>query len=174
VKAGQSAAVEVDGVDGNLVGTVSQVGPVQSTSSGYTYPVVVALPNSDSGLYTGSTANVVISTGKVSHVVAVPTSAVETLGSRSYVLELSKGQLSRKFIRVGMVGVTYTQVVSGLTPGQSVVLVDYAEPVPSSNTNSLGGLGSFLGGGGGNVFGGPHFFNGSGGDFKSIAGGPGG
>ncbi len=30
-----------------------------------------------------------------------------------------------------MVGDTYTQVLSGLTPGQSVVLADYAEAVPS-------------------------------------------
>jgi HlyD family secretion protein len=172
VKTGQSASVEVDGVDGVLHGTVSQVGPVQSTSNGYTYPVIVALPGSAGGMYSGSSANVVISTGEVSRVVAVPTSAVETLGARSYVLELSNGQLTRKFVKVGMVGDTYTQVVSGLTPGQNVVLVDYAESVPSSNTNSLGGLGSFLGGGGGNNFGGPgaFFFGRGGGGSRSISG----
>jgi hypothetical protein len=87
------------------------------------------------------------------------------------VLELVKGELTRKFVKVGMVGDTYTQVVSGLAPGQSVVLVDYAAPVPSSNTNSVGGLGSFLGGGGGNFFGGPGaFFSHGGGAFKSIGG----
>jgi hypothetical protein len=161
----------VDGVDGDLHGTVSQVGPVQSTSNGYTYPVIVALPSSDSGFYAGSSANVVISTGAVSRVVAVPTSAVETLGSRSYVLELSKGELTRKFVKIGMVGTTYTQVVSGLALGESVVLVDYGQPVPSSNTNSLGGLGSFLGGGGGNSFlGGPgaFFFGRGGGGPKGV------
>jgi macrolide-specific efflux system membrane fusion protein len=115
---------------------------------------------------------VVVFTGEVSRVVAVPTSAVETLGSRSYVLELSKGQLTRKVIKVGMVGETYTQVASGLAPGQSVVLVDYAQTVPSSNTNSLGGLGGFLGGGGGNnFFGGPGaFFGRGGGGPKGIGG----
>jgi HlyD family secretion protein len=176
VKTGQSASVEVDGVDGNLHGTVSQVGPVQSTSNGYTYPVIIALPSADSGLYSGSSADVVISTGEVSRVVAVPTSAVETLGGRSYVLELSNGQLTRRFVKIGMVGDTYTQVVSGLAPGQSVVLVDYAEAVPSSNTNSLGGLGSFLGGGGGNSFFGGRgaFFGGGGGGPKGIGGSQGG
>jgi hypothetical protein len=175
VKTGQSATVEVDGVDGTLAGTVSQVGPVQSTSNGYTYPVIIALPSSSGGLYSGSTANVVISTGEVSHVVAVPTSAVQTLGARSFVLELSQGQLTRKFIKIGMVGVVYTQVDSGLSPGDSVVLVDYADAVPSSNTNSLGGVGSFLGGGGGNTFlgGGPGFFFRPG-QAKSVVGGAGG
>ncbi len=96
VKVGNSARVQVDGVDGTLDGTVSQVGPVQSGTSGYTYPVVVALPPSATGLFTGSTANVVIATGAVANVVAVPTSAVQTLGSRSFVETLTNGALTRK------------------------------------------------------------------------------
>ena len=56
--------------------------------------------------------------------------------------------LTRKFIKIGMVGDTYTQVLSGLSPGESVVLADYAEAVPSSNTDSTN-LGTALGGGGG-------------------------
>ncbi len=147
VKVGESAGVRVDGVDGTINGTVSQVGPVQSGDSGFTYPVVVALPTSATGLFTGSTANVVISTGAVAHVVAVPTSAVQSLGTRSYVETLSNGTLARKIIKVGMVGDVYTQVLSGLTPGESVVLANYAAPVPSSNTATLGGFGG-LGGGG--------------------------
>jgi multidrug efflux pump subunit AcrA (membrane-fusion protein) len=176
VKVGQAASVEVDGVDGNLEGTVSQVGPLQSSSSGYSYPVIVALPpSSSSDMHSGSTGNVTITTGSVSNVVAVPTSAVQSFGSTSYVTELSKSQLTRKVIKVGMVGDTYTQVDSGLSPGQSVVLVDYAEAVPSSNNNT--NLGSVLGGGGGagGFFGGTGGFPG-GGAFRiqNIGGGSGG
>ena len=144
VKVGQSASVQVDGTEGSLTGTVSQVGPVQSSDGEYSYPVVVELPASNEALFTGSTANVLIDTGSVSNVVAVPTSAVETTGTRSYVLEIDKGVLTSKVIKVGMVGDTYTQVLSGLSDGQSVVLADYAEAVPSSNTdltNALGGGG---------------------------------
>jgi biotin carboxyl carrier protein len=159
VKVGQSSSVEVDGVDGSVDGTVSQVGPVQASNGAYTYPVVVALPSSTNGLFSGSTADVDITTGAVSDVVAVPTSAVETLETRSYVLELEKGELTRKFIKIGMVGDTYTQVLSGLSPGQSVVLADFAQPVPSSNTDSTN-LGNALGGGGG--FGGFGGFGGAG------------
>ena len=127
---------------------------MQSSDGEYSYPVVVALPTSATGLFTGSTANVVITTGSVSNVVAVPTSAVQTLETRSYVMELDKGVLTRKIVKIGMVGNTYTQVLSGLEPGQSVVLADYAEAVPSSNTDTDilggGGGGGFFGGGGGN------------------------
>ena len=154
------------------------MGPVQSSSSGYSYPVIVALPaSSSSAMHSGSTGNVTITTGAVSNVVAVPTSAVQSFGTTSYVTELSRGQLTRKVIKVGMVGDTYTQVDSGLAPGQSVVLVDYAEAVPSSNTNT--DLGNVLGGGGSGFFpgGGGGFFPGGGGgsfQFKRLSTGGGG
>ncbi len=152
VKIGDSARVQVDGVSGTIAGTVSQVGPVQSGQSGYSYPLVVALPTSTSGLFSGSSANVVVATGALTNVLAVPTSAVQTLGSRSYVEVLSNGTLIRKSIKVGMVGDTYSQVLSGLGAGQTVVLADYAAPVPSSNTNSLGGFGGGAFGNGGGAF----------------------
>jgi multidrug efflux pump subunit AcrA (membrane-fusion protein) len=179
VKVGQSAAVQVDGTTGSVEGTVSQVGPVQSSDGEYSYPVVVDLPASTDTLFTGSTATVGIDTGSVSNVLAVPTSAVETTGTRAYVLESDKGELTRKVIKVGMVGDTYTQVLSGLDDGQSVVLADYAEAVPSSNTdltNALGGGGGFGGGGfGGGSFGGAGSFrqriSGAGGGGGFTAGG---
>jgi multidrug efflux pump subunit AcrA (membrane-fusion protein) len=167
VKVGQSATVQVDGTTGSVEGTVSQVGPVQSSDGEYSYPVVVDLPASNSTLFTGSTANVVIDTGSVSDVLAVPTSAVETTGTRSYVLETDKGELTRKVVKVGMVGDTYTQVLSGLSAGQSIVLADYAQAVPSSNTdltNALGGGGGFGGGG----------FGGGAGTFRQRISGAGG
>jgi multidrug efflux pump subunit AcrA (membrane-fusion protein) len=161
VKIGDSARVQVDGVSGTIAGTVSQVGPAQSGQSGYSFPLVVALPTSTSGLFSGSSANVVVATGALTNVVAVPTSAVQTLGSRSSVEVLSNGTLIRKSIKVGMVGDTYTQVLSGLAAGQSVVLADYAAPVPSSNTNTFGG------------FGGAGAFGGGGPQFQKVGGGPG-
>ena len=140
---------------GTLAGTVAQVGPVQSSTSGYTYPVVVALPATASGLYSGSTANVSISTGEAKDVLAVPSSAVMIQGTRSYVLTLTAGNLGEKTIKVGIVGDLYTQVLSGLNEGESIVLADYSEAVPSSNTTTVSGFG----GGGG--FGGSGGFSGS-------------
>jgi hypothetical protein len=54
-------------------------------------------------------------------------------------------------IKTGIVGGIYTQVLSGLVQGQSVVLADYAQSVPSSNTSTTGALGGL---GGGTAFGG--------------------
>ena len=110
-----------------------------------------------------------IDTGSVSNVVAVPTSAVETTGTRSYVLEIDKGVLTTKVIKVGMVGDTYTQVLSGLSDGESVVLADYAEAVPSSNTDLTNALGGGGGGGGFGGFGGGGGFAGAGGANFSVS-----
>ena len=152
VKDGDSAQVTVDGETTALAGTVAQVGPVQSSSSGYTYPTVIALPATAQGLHSGSTASVSITTGEASNVLAVPTSAVSTQGTKSYVLVLSSGTTKQKQIKVGIVGDIYTQVISGLQRGNEVVLADYSEAVPSSNTTTVGGVGATGGFGGGAGF----------------------
>ena len=169
VKVGYTASVSVDGTTGIVTGTVSQVGPVQSDSSGYSYPVVVVLPSSVSGLYTGSTAAVSITTSSAVDALAIPTSAVTTVGTRSTVLEMSAGTPVRKVVKVGLVGNVYTQVTSGLKAGDTVVLADLSTPVPaSSNTTTIGGFG----GGGFGGAGGGRFTGGGGGRF--TVGGAGG
>jgi multidrug efflux pump subunit AcrA (membrane-fusion protein) len=154
VKVGASTAVAVDGTTGTITGSVSQVGPVQSSESGYSYPVVVALPASANNLFSGSSANISILTADKHDVLAVPTSAVTTAGTRSFVEVLSAGTTVDKTIKVGVVGSIYTQVVSGLKLGDSIVLADYAEPVPASNTATVGGFGGGGGFGGAGGFGG--------------------
>jgi len=86
---GAVADVTVDGTAGTIEGTVAQVGPVQSSTSGYSYPVVVVLPASANNLFSGSSANVSIVTGAKKDVLAVPTSAVIAAGTQSYVQVLS-------------------------------------------------------------------------------------
>ena len=92
VKVGQSASVEVDGDDGSVTGTVSQVGPVQSSDGEYTYPVVVDLPAVQRDAVHRLDGQRRHRHRSVSNVVAVPTSAVETTGTRSYVLETRQGR----------------------------------------------------------------------------------
>jgi multidrug efflux pump subunit AcrA (membrane-fusion protein) len=161
VKVGSTASVAVDGTTGSINGTVSQVGPVQSTDSGYSYPVVVALPASANDLFSGSTADIAIVTGAKKDVLAVPTSAVTTTGTRSTVVVLSGGNPVDQSIKIGLVGAIYTQVLSGVKQGQEVVLANYADPVPASNTATVGGFGGggTFGGGAGGFGGGTARFN---------------
>ncbi len=168
VKVGAVADVTVDGTAGTIGGTVAQVGPVQSSSSGYSYPVVVLLPPSANNLFSGSSANLSIVTGAKHDVLAIPTSAVTTTGTQSFVQVLSGGNPVDKPIKIGIVGSIYTQVLSGLHLGDRVVLANYADPVPASNSATLGGFAGGFGGTGG--FGGGTF--GSGGGRFTGGGGP--
>jgi RND family efflux transporter MFP subunit len=167
VKVGYPATVSVDGGAGHVAGTVSQVGPVQASTTGYSYPVVVALPAAAKGMFSGSTAAVSIRTGGVSNVAALPTSAILTGTARSYVLVLSaSGALTEKKVKTGLVGDVYTQVLSGVKVGQSVVLANLSEAVPSSNTATVGGFGGGAGGFGGGAGG---FGGAGGGQFSRTA-----
>jgi hypothetical protein len=166
VKVGDPATVTVDGTTGQFSGTVSQVGPVQSSDSSYTYPVVIAFSSTVTGLFAGSSASVAVLVAKAHDVVAVPTSALHTIGTISYVTMITAGKPVRKDVKVGVVGDLFTQVLSGLKVGDVVVLADLSEPVPSSNTDTFGSTG-FTGFGGGG-------FGGAGGaTFKVSAGGGG-
>ena len=113
--------------------------------SGYSYPVVVLLPASANNLFSGSSANISIVTGAKKDVLAVPTSGVLTTGTQSYVQVLSGGNPIDKPIKVGIVGSIYTQVLSGLKQGDEIILANYADPVPASNTATLGGFGGGFG-----------------------------
>ena len=101
----------------------------------------------------GAVASVALVTSSAQGVLAVPTSAVHTNGNRHTVEVLDKGKLTEVTVGVGTVGDTWTQVTSGLTAGQLVVLADLSEALPGSatdgsTTNIRNGNGGFSGNGG--------------------------
>jgi HlyD family secretion protein len=166
VNVGNKAVATVDGTSRSVPGSVVQVGPVAVSSGSYSYPVVVGLPVGRN-FFDGSTAEVNIVTSVASGVTAVPTSAVHTLGTLSYVLAVgSNGTAVRKDVKVGTVGGEYTEISSGVDLGQRVILADMAQPVPTSNTSTSfrgGGLGGAGLGGGAGGFGGSRLSGGFGG-----------
>jgi RND family efflux transporter MFP subunit len=169
VKVGDKASVTVNGITSTLTGTVSRVGPVDVSGSSYTYPLIVVLSGGSHGIAAGSTAQVQVVLREAVNALAVPTSAVHTSGTRSYVFVPESGQETRKTISVGVVGNIYTQVTSGVTKGTTVVLANLSEAVPASSTSATTGR---FGGGAG--FGGGGFAGGAGsGGFAGGAGGGG-
>lgn len=168
VKVGDASQVTVTGTTGTLAGTVARVGPVDTSSSSYTYPLVVALPAGSHGIASGSAAQITITLAEAKNVEVVPTSAVHTSAAGSYVDVIKTGQAVRETVQVGVVGSEYTQITSGLSPGSEVVLADLSEAVPSSSSTSTssssllggGGSGTFPGGGSGGFPGGGRFFAG--------------
>ncbi len=143
IKVGQKAAVIPDGSRSRLDGTVVSIsGTPDSSASTTSYQVVVTLSThgatqaAANGLHNGSTGSVAIVTKRADAVLAVPTSAVTTTGTRHRVTVLDGSTTERVFVEVGVVGDTWTEITSGLDAGQAVVLANLDEPLPGSATAS--------------------------------------
>lgn len=172
VSVGQEALVTPDSTNDPLPGTVTSIGLVGTTSdTSTTYPVTIALNRSEGlQLTSGAGAEVAFVTKHVTNVTTVPSSAVRTVGTLHLVTRYENGKVSTVRVTVGVVGDVLTQIESGVSRGQKLVLADLSEPLPGSNTSSTGttgrtiGGGAFggLGGGGGGLGGGAGGFGGGG------------
>jgi multidrug efflux pump subunit AcrA (membrane-fusion protein) len=159
---GDAAQITINGVTGSFDGTVTRIGPVEESNGNYTYPLVIAMDAGGQRLPAGADAQLTVDLHSVSNAVVVPTSAVHTNGSTSYVLIVKGGSEQEQPVTVGVVGSEYTQITSGLTKGATVILANLSTKVPSSNTNTSNNAGSFRGSG-----------TGAGGAFRAFTGGGG-
>lgn len=140
VKVGQPASIVPDGSTTPLPGTVAAI-PVapDPSSSTTTYRVVIRLDDPHAAVGIGSTGSVSITTAQVPTTLAVPTSAVTTLGDQHTVTVFDGTTTSTTRVQIGAIGATWTQVTSGVTAGQQVVLADLDQPLPSSATTATTG-----------------------------------
>jgi multidrug efflux pump subunit AcrA (membrane-fusion protein) len=163
VRVGQVAEVTPSGGTTASAGTVQSIGllPASSTTGTVSYPVVILVPRAVSALATGSRAqvNIVIATAKA--VLTVPNSALTSAGAgagAASVTVLTNGVATRRSIKTGAVGQFSTQVTSGLSAGDQIVLADRTQSLPTNSATTTtgrfaGGTG-FGGGTGGAGFGG--------------------
>jgi macrolide-specific efflux system membrane fusion protein len=149
LKVGQKATVTFPAVaDAEANGTITSIDPVATTSNSVvTYGVVVRLSGVPSTVRLGQSASVTVTTDSATDVLVVPSTAVTTTGDRSTVTVLADGVQTPTVVQLGVVGDTWTQVESGVSSGDQVVL---ATSTSSSSTDS-----GFPGGGFGGLTGGP-------------------
>lgn len=149
LEVGDETSVTVNGITTPLTGKVAAVGvlAIAATSGNVTYPVTILLDATAETLYAGSGASVTITLHRVADVLTVPTSAVHTAGGQHSVTVLTNGAEQTVVVQVGAVGTDLTQITSGLTAGQQVVLANLDQPLTSTTTSGAGGL-SNLGGNG--------------------------
>ncbi len=134
VKVGQVAQVTPDGASAPVVGSVSAIGLLPSSSSSSTtttYPVTIHVDDPGAGFVGGSQAQVSVVLASVKDALVVPNSALHD----GVVFVLDGTTEKRVRVQTGAVGALVTQVTSGLTLGQPVVLADLSEAVPTSSTS---------------------------------------
>ena len=122
---GQKVKVTFDAVpDLTLDGSVLSSAPTGTAISGViSYYVTVVLPMSDPRLKSGMTAEAEVLTKEIPDVLAVPSAAVHTQSGRSTVTVLESDGTQRAIpVQIGATGDGNTQIVTGLTEGQQVVL----------------------------------------------------
>lgn len=160
IAVGQPATVTLSALpDTEVGGKVIAVSDVSTVVSNVvTYDETIALDNPPSTVKDGMTALVSVIVATASDVLEVPSAAITTTGAISTV-SVKKGS-STQVVRVtlGLVGNSSTEILSGVTAGET--LVEPTASVSSStgtSSSSTGGRTGFLGGGGG---GGGGFFPG--------------
>jgi macrolide-specific efflux system membrane fusion protein len=143
---------------------VTSIATVGTTSSGVvSYNATLTPEQSDPRVKPGMSASAAVIVGQAAGV-TVPNQAVTGTGSIGTVEAMQNGKTSQKQVIVGLRGDTRTQIISGLSAGDQVVITITLPALSSPGTTS--GSSGTLGGGrfGGGGFGGAGaFFRGAGG-----------
>jgi len=122
---GQKVRLTFDAVpDVEITGSVLSVSPTATAISGViSYYVTVVLPKGDPRLKSGMTAQAEVLTKEIPGVLAVPSAAVRTQNGTSVVTVLDPNGTQRTVtVQTGATGDGKTQILSGVTEGQQVVL----------------------------------------------------
>jgi len=124
VVTGQDVSVALDAVpDLAARGKVTAVSPSATVVSGsVTYFVTVTLEGTDSRLKEGMTARATIVTAQRGGVLTVPTAAIHHQNDKTTVTTIQDGNRHAVVVTTGLVSTDRTEVVSGLSAGQSVVV----------------------------------------------------
>jgi hypothetical protein len=156
VKIGQAATVTVNAASGQqFAAHVTAIGVLPSSSgsgSAVSYPVTLLLDQSSSSLKAGMSATADIVTAETSGI-TVPTQAL----TGTTVTVVQNGKQTARTVTTGLTGDSTTQIVSGLSAGDQVV-VRSAVVTPSATSAAGGQQARGLGGGG---FGGGGFGGGA-------------
>jgi RND family efflux transporter MFP subunit len=129
LQVGQSIGVQVEGLDKQCRGTVSEIVPeAQSASRSFQVKVTGPCP---AGIYTGMFGRILIPLQE-EQVLVIPRRAVRDVGQLELVEVSQNGQVSRRTIRTGRMLGDDVEVLSGLREGEQVVL-------PAASSHGAGG-----------------------------------
>lgn len=146
VKVGQAAEVSFAATDKTVDGKVTGISTEQTvTNNVVTYDVTVTLTGNSESIRIGQTASLTITTGSAENVLIAPSSAITTVGDRSTVTRRANGTDSTITVETGLVGTTGTEITSGLSDGDTLV-VPTSDSSGSGLTFPTGGLGGGFGG----------------------------
>ncbi|HSW89416.1 MAG TPA: efflux RND transporter periplasmic adaptor subunit [Patescibacteria group bacterium] len=141
---GDKATITLDAyTDKTFTGKVVSIDTVGSATSGVTsYPTVIALDEVNPDIFPNMSATANIITDSKTDVLIVPSSAVKTSNGESSVQTMDKnGKISTVSVTIGISSDSETEIISGLSEGDTVVTAVIAPK--TTTTNSTGGTSVF-------------------------------
>ena len=156
LKIGQPATVKISSIEeAELAGRVTHVDllPSEGSSGVVEYPATILLTQSEEGLRAGMSATAEVVVEQVENAISVPSEAISSLGPRKTVtVREADGKETQRTVTTGLVGDETTQILSGVKPGETLVLPE--AKVPTAAAGGEGATGKTLPGGGAGFFGG--------------------
>ncbi|MFD0973781.1 efflux RND transporter periplasmic adaptor subunit [Plantactinospora endophytica] len=147
LKTGQTGTVTWNALpEARSTAKLAAVDPNATTANNIvTYGVTFTLDDLPDGVRAGQSVNVSVTVGQAANVVYVNSAAVTSAGNRHTVTVMENGQRTVRAVEVGLEGDNTTEITSGLTAGEQVLI---NTPSNSSNQGTSPG-GGFPGGGAG-------------------------
>lgn len=126
VKVGQSATVTLPNQAGTVAGKVSSVDPAGTASGNLVrYAVMIGFDQPPASLLYGQSANVTVTTASVAGVLYVSSSAVRDIHDGAGTVTVRTGGRDEdRTVQIGLRGDQYTQITSGLSEGDQVVIAN--------------------------------------------------
>lgn len=149
VKIGNKATITLDAFPGkSYTGQVISIDTVGSVSSGVTtYPTTIKFDTEVPDILSNMSAQANILTQVKNDVIHIPTSAIQTQNDESYVQIMKNNQPERVTVQTGIASDTDTEIVSGLTEGDTVVTSTSNTGSTSSSTQTTSPFSAGFGGG---------------------------
>ena len=119
LKQGQDIGVQIEGLEQQCSGTISEIVP-EAQSNSRTFEVKVTGP-CPPGIYSGMFGRIVIPLGE-EEVLVIPGRAVQHVGQLQLVDVVQDDRVARRSIRTGRMLVDDVEVLSGLREGEQVVV----------------------------------------------------
>lgn len=155
VKAGQKVTLTLDAFpDKTFTGQVLAINTNGQSNSGVTsYPTIITFDSSLPNMYPNMSVSANIIIDSKTDVLSVPSASIQTTDGESTVKILKDGQISQVVVEIGLSDSTNTEIISGLSEGEIVVVSTTTKTSSTTNSSSTTSVfsGSGIGGGSGSM-----------------------
>lgn len=139
IKTGLPVEITVDAYPGeSFPGTVTAIAP-KSDVAGHSIEVRARLPNSELKLRPGLFVRINVSLGNRADAIVIPEQAIWPVGRDKTVFVVVDGKAMQRVVALGVRQPGSVEIVSGLTPGETIVTAGQMKLFDGASVRSVGG-----------------------------------